>query len=272
MRRVQQRGENLRQIAMPCDFVQRSTFYFDVFNFRPLWSISRVLSLFIDNSSNSKEVAVTIFHSGQVIIAQPKTQGYYPVLSYSDSFAMSISSMGSSDTATVYACNYMVPPGSWGPNQTQPISGTVSVDNFPSGFNVNNFPPFFAEASIATVFHTVSSGYQELVAVKTGYYLIIYSISVVMHADSYDSSGGSKNMNIQILDSNLNDIFDNIFQVPGVSASISNVTAPPTSQTPAGFIYSSNNVGFGYNVGYSGSNFNGAVNIAVSYRFSLTQP
>lgn len=138
----QPRAENLRQIAMPCDFVQRSTFYFDVFNYRQLWSISRVLSLFIDNSSNSKELAVTIFHSGQVIIAQPKTQGYYPVLSYSDTFAMSISSMNSSDTATVYACNYMVPPGSWGPNQTQPISGSVSVTNFPSVqvVEVDNFP------------------------------------------------------------------------------------------------------------------------------------
>lgn len=159
MRRGQQlRAENLRQIAMPCDFVQRSTFYFDVFNFRPLWSISRVLSLFIDNSSNAKEVAVTIFHSGQVIIAQPKTQGYYPVLSYSDTFAMSISSMNSSDTATVYACNYMVPPGSWGPNQTQPISGSVSVTNFPatqtvSGeISVSNFPdtqPISGDVSVS---------------------------------------------------------------------------------------------------------------------------
>lgn len=171
MSRTSQPYEKSRMIPFYLDFVQSSVHHYDLLNYAPLRTISRVLSFYIDNLNNNKPLSIYIYKSGQTITAQPNTQGFYPVLDYASTFAFLATSDGSTASATVFACNYLVPPGTWGPganvvipnplpvsgsvsvdnfpaNQdvtvsnfpaSQPISGTVSVDNFPSGFNVNNF-------------------------------------------------------------------------------------------------------------------------------------
>lgn len=106
-------SEGPASISTSLNFALDTQFDLNALNLvSPGQTFSMVQCIFIDTSNTDQQVTVTAQKSGQVIKAQGRTQGYYPVVA-PNLWDLVVGCSDALAIVPVVLLNYCVPPGQW---------------------------------------------------------------------------------------------------------------------------------------------------------------
>lgn len=102
-----------RELAITIDFTASGTVFDDLTPEMQASQLENIQTIYIDNSQNSASFMITFSPSGQLIVAQPFTQGLYPVINWGTLSYKAVTSQGIK--IPVIFSNTAKPYFVWGP-------------------------------------------------------------------------------------------------------------------------------------------------------------
>lgn len=224
--------ERARIVPLTCNFASlpNQTQAVSLMYLQQQQQVTAIQSVFIDNSANSFTLSLLINGSEQTIIAQPNTQGYYPVL-VAAVFGFTISSVGSSATSKLWLLNFPAPAGVWGPNFSIPnplpvLNESAELVTY-SGDIVR---PRFVGNRTASVNIPAGAALQNYTLLTPPAYFYVTQIILWVHPAMTCSVVGGGNLNLK--EGTLgNQIWSTVLYFPGSTTINSAITGntPPVS-------------------------------------------